>query len=342
MDTIRFSEYVVSAAPNLEQLRLLTRVARLYHQHGVRQREIAERLRLSQPRVSRLLRLAEEAGIVQTVVVVNPGIYTDLEDGLAERFGLVDAHVVDTLSDDDDRLHRDLGTAAAAYFEAVLVDEGVIAFGSWSRPLQAAVDAFGTSRSTTASHIVEALGDLGPPVVQHRVANATQRLADLTKAEAVFLRTPGFVTSTDLHDALLTQDLYAENALRMLDEVDLALVGIGPLDVSESLLTTNGSLFTTEQMAELRDLGAVGNVNLRFFDADGKRIDSSIDKLVIGMSLDQLARAKRVVGIAGGRLKHNAIRAALRGGLLDVLITDTESAGWLIANPGDSVVDAAR
>jgi DNA-binding transcriptional regulator LsrR (DeoR family) len=325
----------MSTVPSLEQLRLLTRVARLYHEQGVRQREIAERLRLSQPRVSRLLRLAEDAGIVRTTVVVTPGIYTDLEETLAERYGLVDAHVVDVFSDEEDALHRDLGTAAAAYFEAVLVDEGVIAFASWSRPLQAMVEALRTSRGLTASHVVEILGDLGPPPVQHRVANATQRLADLTKAEPVFLRTAGVAASTDVRDALLRQDPYAKQTLRLLDDVDLALVGIGPLDVSESLLTSNGSLFTADQAAELRGLGAVGNINLRFFDADGEPVHASVDELVVGMSLEQLKRARRVIGIAGGAAKHDAIRAALRGGLIDVLITDTSSAERLIAEPED-------
>jgi DNA-binding transcriptional regulator LsrR (DeoR family) len=331
----------MSATPSLEQLRLLTRVARLYHEQGVRQREIAERLRLSQPRVSRLLRLAEDAGIVRTTVVVTPGIYTDLEDALAKRYGLVDAHVVDVFSDEEDALHRDLGTAAATYFEAVLVDEGVIAFGSWSRPLQAMVEALKASRGLTASHVVEILGDLGPPAFQHRVASATQRLADLTKAEAVFLRTPGVVASTDLRESLLKHDRYATQTLRLLDEVDLALVGIGPLDVSESLLTSDGNLFTPEQMTELRDLGAVGNVNLRFFDAEGRAVDASVDRLVVGMSLDQLKRAKRVVGIAGGAAKTDAIRAALRGGLIHVLITDISSAERLIADPDSQQAAAA-
>lgn len=322
------------SAPNLEQLRLLTRVARLYHEHGVRQREIADRLRLSQPRVSRLLRQAEDAGIIRTTVIVAPGIYTDLEDGLIQRFGLVDAHVVDVLSDQEDELHRDLGRAAAAYFEAVLVDVGVIAFGSWSRPLQAMVDALRGSRALKASHVVEILGDLGPPAVQHRVSSATQRLADLTKADAMFLRTPGVVGSPDLRDALLEQDPYTTQTLQMLEDADLAIVGIGPLDVSESLLTSSGSLFSPEQLAELRRLGAVGNVNLRFYDASGRPVDSSIDKLVIGMSLEQLGRAKRVIGIAGGAQKRDAIRGALNGRLVDVLITDTATAQALVSEPG--------
>jgi DNA-binding transcriptional regulator LsrR (DeoR family) len=63
----------MSTAP-LEELRMLTRVARLYHTERLRQAEVAERLSLSQSGVSRALRRASELGIVRTVVVPPPGL----------------------------------------------------------------------------------------------------------------------------------------------------------------------------------------------------------------------------------------------------------------------------
>jgi DNA-binding transcriptional regulator LsrR (DeoR family) len=52
----------------------MTKVARLYHEHGVRQPEIAPRLHVSQARISRLLKRAEQEGIVRTTVVVPEGV----------------------------------------------------------------------------------------------------------------------------------------------------------------------------------------------------------------------------------------------------------------------------
>jgi len=82
-----------------EQLRLMTKVARLYHEHGVRQPEIARRLHVSQPRVSRLLKHAERDGIVRTTVIVPEGVQTAVEEALEERFGLREAVGVETLDD---------------------------------------------------------------------------------------------------------------------------------------------------------------------------------------------------------------------------------------------------
>ena len=89
--------------------RLLTKVARLYHHSGLRQVEIADRLRISQTRVSRLLRQAEADGIVHTVVVPLIGLNATVEEQLEARYSLAEAHVVDTVADSEDELGAELG-----------------------------------------------------------------------------------------------------------------------------------------------------------------------------------------------------------------------------------------
>src|SRR5215210_5179137 len=85
-----------------EQLRLMTKVARLYHEHDVLQPEIARRLHISQARVSRLLKQAQQEGIVRTTVVVPDGVRTGLEEALEEAYGLREAVIVDCLDADAD------------------------------------------------------------------------------------------------------------------------------------------------------------------------------------------------------------------------------------------------
>ena len=79
----------------LEELRLITKVATLYHRHGLRQSEIAERLDLSQASVSRLLKRGESEGIVRITVAAPMGVYPQLEDALKDRYGLKEVIVVD-------------------------------------------------------------------------------------------------------------------------------------------------------------------------------------------------------------------------------------------------------
>jgi DNA-binding transcriptional regulator LsrR (DeoR family) len=81
----------------------------------------------------------------------------------------------------------------------------------------------------------------------------------------------------------------------------------------------------------LRQHGAVGDICLRFFDQAGQAVVTPLNERVIGMGLEQLKEIDRCVGIAGGRRKHHAIRGALAGGWINVLITDRFTAETLIA-----------
>src|SRR3954470_14359848 len=99
-----------------DHLRLLARVARMYHEQGIRQPEIAAALSISQPRVSRLLKEAITRGIVRTVVVLPDGVHTELEEELQRRYSMRDAVVVDAGGAQGDVIPA-LAAAAAAYFD---------------------------------------------------------------------------------------------------------------------------------------------------------------------------------------------------------------------------------
>lgn len=323
-----------------DELRLVTKVARLYHTRGLRQTEIADRLRTSQSRVSRLLQQAEETGIVRTVVVAPPGLNTELEEQLERRYGLAEAHVVDAVGADENELTRDLGHAMASILAEVPIAAPTIGFTSWSRALRQMVAALQPLRPGT-ERIVEMLGDLGPPTLQHEAARSTQRLAALTGGEPVFLRAPGVVSSPEMREALLRQDPYAREALLMLDSLDVALVGIGTCEVVAPL-QPGDNFFTQEQFNEASHLGAVGQVCLRFLDASGAPVATPLDDLVIGVTLDQLRSARRRWGVAGGFSKYGAIRAALVGRWVDTLVTDTATAEHLVeVAPGQVQQDPA-
>jgi DNA-binding transcriptional regulator LsrR (DeoR family) len=315
-----------------EQLRLMVKVARLYHEHGVRQPEIARRLHVSQARVARLLKQAELDGIVRTTVVVPEGVQTALEEQLEERYGLREAIVVELLDDTAAGVTRDLGTATARYLEASLTGGDVVGISSWSSTLLAAVDAMRPlPPKAGAQRVLQLFGGVGNPSAEAHAARLTQRFADLTGARPTFLLAPGIAASVDARSALAS-DRFVKEALDGLAEVTLALVGIGALEPS-SLLQSSGNIFSEPELKALGERGAVGDICLRFFDAQGARVESDVDRRVIGVTLEQLRHADRSVGIAGGARKYDAIHGALRGGWINVLITDRATAERLLAEP---------
>jgi DNA-binding transcriptional regulator LsrR (DeoR family) len=115
----------------------------------------------------------------------------------------------------------------------------------------------------------------------------------------------------------------------MFDKVTLALVGIGSLNPSR-LLASSGNVFTKGELEKLRAQGWVGDSCLRFFDEAGKPVATPLNERVIGMTLGQLKKVQRTVGIAGGKRKFAAIKGALEGKWIHVLITDHVTAQRLL------------
>ena len=106
-------------------------------------------------------------------------------------------------------------------------------------------------------------------------------------------------------------------------------MGIG-VPWRDSILLTEGSIVSWNELRQLQRSGAVGDINLRYFDARGHPVRSSIDDRVVGLSLPEIQAIPHVVGIAGGAAKFDAIRAALTGELLNILITDHVTAQRLM------------
>ena len=314
-------------AGDADRTRFMTKVARMYYSQGIRQVEIASALGISQARVSRLLQAAEEANIVRTIVVIPEGLHAEIEEDVQRKYGLSQVHVIEALDPKDEAgINRDLGEAAALILSAMQLSGKTIGYTSWSRSLRALVDALEPVRKKSdASRIVEMLGDVGPPQSQYDSTRSTRRFADLLGGTPLFIRAPGVVSSAEVHDAMVNYDAHTREALAALDELDVALVGIGTCNIDPPL-EPGGNFFTVEQFELARSLGAVGQINLRFLDAQGTPILSELDDLVIGVTLTQLPKTGGRFAVAGGATKYEAVRAALRGGWIDTLVTDMETA----------------
>lgn len=313
-----------------DQTRLITTVAWLYHTRHLRQSAIATRLGVSQSRVSRLLDQAVANGIVQTTVVLPDAMGSELEAELESAYGVAEAHVYELGGQGEEaQLVSELGQLLALHLQSGPLDESVIGFTSWSRSLQETVKHLQPLRQAQTKYIVEMLGDLGPPQLQHQAAQMTDRLAQLTGATPIFLRTAGVMPSPQIRQVMLGHDAHAQTALKMLDDIDLALVGIGTGKIVPPL-QGGDNFFTAAQFDYARSLGAVGEVNLRFIDKDGSPVATELDDLVVGATLHQVRRAGRRIAVAGGAGKYRAIRAALRGGWITSLLTDASTARYLI------------
>lgn len=312
----------------LDELRLIARVARMYYEWEMRQSEIAAQLGISQATVSRLLDRAKKEGVIRITINVPKGVYTELEETLVKKFGLRDAIVVDSLDDEETLIQRDLGAAAAYYLESSIHPNEIIGISSWSATLLALVDALHSLPCKPGVKVVQILGGVGNPAVEAHATRLTSRLAQLVSGEAVYLPLSGVVATEAARDVLLA-DGFARPALELFDQVTTALVGIGAIDPSP-LLAQSGNIFAPQELQLLRQRGTAGDILLRFFDHNGNLVQTGLEKRVISMTLEQLRGVNRAVGVAGGSRKYAAILGALRGRWINVLITDHFTAARLV------------
>ena len=312
----------------LDELRLMTKVARLYYEANLNQAEIAQRLRLSQATVSRLFKRAREEGIIRISVQVPSGVNADLESALVQKYGLKDAIVVDCSTEDENQIMREIGAAAAFYVETTIKENEVVGISSWSATLLALLDAMHPIPNKSGIQVVQVLGGVGNPSAEAHATRLTGRFAGLVNGTAIFLPAPGIVGSEAALQVLM-EDRYVREALALFERVTMALVGIGSVKPS-TLLDLSGNVFTPEEQEVLHNRGAVGDILLRFFDGEGRLVESSFNNRVISMSLQQLRHVERSIGVAGGERKYPAVLGALRGRWINVLITDRCTADHLL------------
>ena len=312
-----------------EELRLTTKVAYLYYKQQQKQSDIARQLDISQATVSRILKRAEEEAIVRITVNMPTGVYAQLESDLCARYGLKAAIVVHCEDESDEAIFDHIGSAAAYYVETTIGKNEVVGLSSWSSSLLAMVDAMHPLVKATNAKVVQSLGGVGNPSANIYASRITERFANLVQGEAVYLPAPGVASSVQMRDEL-QHNPFVRQAVDLFDQVTLALVGIGSIEPSK-LLMSSGNVFTAEELAMLQVSGAVGDIFLRFFDLQGQPVITPLNDRVISMTLEQLKRVRRSVGIAGGPRKTKAIRGAITGGWINVLITDQMTAERLLS-----------
>lgn len=313
----------------INELRLIARVAQMYHVEHRRQAEIAALLRMSQATVSRMLKRAEREDIVRTTVIPPAGTFAELEAALRQRYALSEAIVIDCSEDRDGAIMARIGEAAAHFLEVTLQPDEIIGVSSWSQTLLRMVDNIHPLKTAKARYVVQILGGMGDSSVQTHATELTARLAKLTGGEPRLLLVQGVTSSREAKLVMLADPVVRET-IDLFGRLSLAIIGIGAVEPSE-LLARSGNGFSRQELAMLNDAGAVGEISYRFYDKDGRPVETPLNERVIGITLEALRRAERVMALAGGKEKTAAIAGALRLGVIDVLVTDKFTAARLTA-----------
>lgn len=296
---------------------LLAHVSVLYYLEGQTQDEIARRLQLSRAKVSRLLSTARDTGIARIFIRPPPGVLLTLETELETRFGLREVRIVPSARDDTEESARwKVGAAAASDLaRSARVGQTVGLIGM--DLIACMVDAVG-SNVVPGLRVVQGVGWERGTSEQRTLMDLVLDLARRIEGSAVVLPAP-FVVDSEQVRSSLAADPQIGDALRALDALDTLYTEIVP--------AASSAVRTNERPT------AAGQLALRHFDCRGQMLGDDVDGHLVGLSVEQLHRARHVVALAHGQDHAPVFAAALLTRLVGTLITDEVTARAIVELP---------
>jgi len=306
---------------NHERFRLLVKICRLYYEDGLNQQEIAKRLGISRPHVSRMLTAAKNEGIVR-ISINNPfSTEQELERTFIETFGIHDALIVESADSGGDKLYEQLGRTSAALMESVLKDGDIVGVmaGRTIASVAEQMDYF----PREGLQFVPLVGGWGSEGASWHASSNTMAFAGKLKAKYWLMHAPA-VVANEATGALLRQEPEIGKVLQLAQRSRVAVVSIGEAG-EQATMVTSGS-FSADEMARLRERGAAANLCGSFLDGNGQEMAYPGSGRFIGLTAAELRGIPNVIAIAGGLSKVEAITAVLRGRWIDILVTDAATA----------------
>jgi lsr operon transcriptional repressor len=307
-----------------EQHGTVVRAAWLYYKDRLTQAEIAERLFVSRATVGRLLDTARIEGIVRFEISADHLSSFRLSEDLRSRFGLADAVVVPRILGDgrDGRNNARVADAAAEYLKRFLRPGAVIGMG-WGDTVVRVLFALSRDSLDDVTVVAVAGG------IDFYTREVTARNTNGVNEHLRLIPAPLVASSREIA-AALRQDASVTSVMRLAESAVATLTGIGASAPEASAV--RAGLFTAAQVKAFREMGGVGDMLGEWFDRNGDVIREATSDRKIGLEIERLREMPNVIGVAGGMEKVEAIAGAIRGGYLNVLVTDEDVAEALLAS----------
>jgi len=296
----------------------------LYYVAGNTQDVIAKKLGISRQSAQRLVSLAISERLIKVRLDHPIARCMELSSHLADRYGLAECDVVPS----DPKAPESVAGVALS---------GAGELERYLRSDQPRIIAMGTGRALRAC--VEQVMPMDCP--QHKIVsmlgnmmsdgsatpyNVVVRLAERVRARHFPMPLPLLAQSPEDRSLLHRQEP-VHNTLELARQADITFVGIGGIG-DDAPLAVDGFLSAADVRA-LGKVGGVGEITSWVYDRHGRLIEGMLNDRVAGAPL-AVDPAKPVIGIAVGTGKVPAIMGAMRGKLINRLITNETTAEALL------------
>ncbi len=297
---------------------LLRTISQMYYILEMNQQEIAQKLNIGRSSVARFLSEARDAGIVEIRVKGNndQARDPDLEAELRTQYKLRDAVVISSAS------LQDYYSLSASYLSSILPYDGIIAVGGGST-LYSIMQLIRTTAAHDKLVCIQSTGIMNEGVPSTAVV---QLCAENLSATAKYISLPGIVMDPVMRNQLMQNSMF-ETDYQSLKQADISICGIGHIDQMEARNYENPVL--APYWDEIRK-NCVGDIYFHLYNQNGEFCMPSLSASVCGLSTTDLLKIPVRIGAAIGEEKVAAIKGALTGRLINILLTDSRTAAKLV------------
>lgn len=310
--------------------RFLIKVVELYYQDGLSQEKIAKKLNTSRTTISRTLIKARKEGYVQIHINYPDQSDLKLEKQIEQKFDLKEALIA--VPGCDQTVEQAVSFQTADFIIRVLKKN--MTFGmTWGRAMfrfveQLKIDARIRSLSFQNVKVVPFLGTPSGINSDYKYTMTYSNTLATEVGGILGCISYNLSAPMSVEDEKTKQMIESigeiSNVLKMAEQADIALFGIGSMGKDSSIL--KAGIRTEAEYLELVERGGIGEIVGRIYDAEGNPVDQEMKKKMIGISLESMKKIPIRVGVAYGKDKIEAIQGALKGQIINVLITDTATA----------------
>lgn len=312
---------------------LKKRAAVMYYRDDMTQAEIARALYLSRTKISRLLKAAKEENIVD--IRINGGFRRNdyLEHIFEERYGLKEAVILADIPGGEDEALRTVARAAAEYIDSILTKDSIIGIGR-GRTLQTVVECMEPQRFLPIQ-VVQLIGLLNNPSQNEEEMELVRQFAKVYGASCHNLFAP-FILDDKQARQVLNRVAAVGKTIELAKQANVILSSVGNFDLKDKRILWNSYLGKEEKLRLIQQ-GAVGLFFGRYYDREGRILDTELHNKIFGLEVEEIINKEQVITVAQGQKKALPILGALHGGLMKTLITDENTALNVLIQEGKMI-----
>ena len=306
----------------MDDLQQIVNVARMYYQQGLKQEDIAKKVKISRASVSLILTEARRKGIVE-ITIRNPlEDNTELSGALSREFHLQRCLVVPTSIRDTDILIDLTASRAAELFNEEAKSGDTVGI-AWGRTCYAFMSNYQSRGYLQGMHIIPLIGGSNRNLKRYQLNEMVRQFAEKLKGTPTFIHAPALPTSQEDYELYMNSSSLKQ-MLTLWKKIDVAVVSVGAPPVSQEF--DGSKIIVNRKKITAPSRLPVGDICARYFDIGGRFMEDEEYKRIIGIPVESLRAIKKIICVAGGTEKAYSLLAALKTGLINILVTDEQTA----------------